>query len=220
MELLENIFLGMFLLGFLFTVVSALMSGALGHAFGEGSAFDAHGAHPGAMGGDVSHVPHAGHAEVGWAGHELSTFSPLSPTTIAAFITAAGGMGYVSLHWWEWGVAASIALALVSGILFSVVVFLLFAAIFKATQGSSLVSLDSMIGAEAEVSIVIPSGKLGEVAYVRNSQRMVMAARCADGASIPTGCRVVVKSVSPTEFVVEETRDSWLARSRGGQARA
>jgi hypothetical protein len=218
--MLESIFLGMFLLGFLFTVISALMSGALGHAFGEGSAFDAHGAHPGAMGGDVSHAPDAGHAEVGWVGHELSTFSPLSPTTIAAFITAAGGMGYVSLHWWEWSPAASVGLALGSGIVFAVVVFLLFAAIFKVTQGSSLVSLDSTVGMEAEVSIVIPSGQLGEVAYVRNGQRMVMAARCADAASVPAGSKVIVKSVSSTEFVVEETRDSWLARSRGGQARA
>ena len=53
MELLESIFLGMFLLGFLFTLISAVMSGAFGHAFGEGSAFDAHADAPGHMGGDV-----------------------------------------------------------------------------------------------------------------------------------------------------------------------
>ena len=55
---------------------------------------------------------------------------------------------------------------------------------------------------------------------MRAGQRCVMSARCADAAAVPQGARVVVKSVSPTVFVVEETRESWLARSKGRGAAA
>jgi hypothetical protein len=220
MELLESIFLGMFLLGFLFTVLSAVMSGAFGHAFGEGSAFDAHGTEIGHMGGDAAPGAFEGQPEVGWAQHDLATFSPLSPTTISAFITAAGGMGYVALAWWEWGPWGAGALALGSGVAFAVLLFALFTFIFGATQGSSMVHIGSLVGTEAEVTTPIPSGGLGEIAYVRNAQRSVMSARCADGASVPKGARVVIKSVSPTVFVVEESRESWLARSKGREAHA
>lgn len=215
MEILESIFLGMFLVGFLFTIVSAVMSGAFSHAFGEGSALDAGGAHPGAMGGDVGHGPMTGHAEVGWAQHDLPTFSPLSPTTLSAFVTAAGGMGWAAMHWWEWSPWTASALAILCGLAFAAVVFFGLSFMFRVTQGSSMVSLDSLVGTEAEVSLGIPSGGLGEVVFVRNGQRSSMAARCGDAATVTRGARVVIKSVSATELLVEETRESWLARTRG-----
>ena len=149
MPVLESIFLGMFVLGFLFTLVSAVMSGAFSHAFGEGSAFDAvHGSHPDVMGGDVGHAAGGGHAEVGWSGHDLSTFSPLSPTTLSAFVTAAGGMGYVAMAWWQWGPWGAGVLAVGSGVAFSALLFVLLAYLFRVTQGSSVVALDSLVGVE------------------------------------------------------------------------
>jgi membrane protein implicated in regulation of membrane protease activity len=220
MELLENVFLGMFLVGFLFTVLSAVMSGAFGHAFGEGSAFDAHGAHIGHMGGDVHPVAGEGHAEVGWAQHNLATFSPLSPTTISAFLAAAGGAGFLCLHSWGVGLWGAILAAALSGLLFAALVFLGIAWMFRVTQGSSIVSQSSLVGIEGEVSIPIPQGGAGEVAYVRAGQRCVMSARCADAAAVPQGAKVVVKSVSTGALIVEETRESWLARTRGRGAAA
>ena len=220
MELLENIFLGMFLVGFLFTVVSAVMSGAFGQAFGEGSAFDSHGGGVGHMGGDVGPTAGEGTAEVGWAQHNLATFSPLSPTTICAFLAAAGGVGFLGVHSWGWSAWPSVLAAAASGIVFAALVFLGIAWMFRVTQGSSIVSQNSLVGIVGEVNIPIPSGGIGEVAYVRGGQRGVMSARCADAASVPQGAKVVIKSVSPTVFVVEETRDSWLARSKGRSATA
>ena len=220
MEVLENVFLGMFLVGFLFTVVSAVMSGAFGHAFGEGSALDAHGAHIGHMGGDVHPTAGEGTAEVGWAQHNLSTFSPLSPTTISAFVTAAGGVGFLCVHSWEMGPWPSLLIAIVSGLAFAAVVFFGIGWLFRATQGTSLVSQHELVGLQADVSIGIPSGGMGEIAYVRGGQRNVMSARCGDAAAVPPGARVVIKTVSPSFFVVEETRESWLARSKNPQAHA
>jgi hypothetical protein len=221
MQLLENIFLGMFLLGFLFTIVSAFFSGAFGHAFGEGSAFDAGGAHPGELGGhDIGHSPADGHPAVGWTGgHDLPTFSPLSPTVGCAFLAAAGGAGFVAIHSWDWGGWAATGLAVASGVVFAAVVFFGLAFVFRTAQGSSVVALDSLVGTEAEVNQPIPSGGFGEIAYVSSGQRLVQAARCADGAAVPQGARVVIKSVLPTVFVVEETRESWLVRSRAQGSR-
>jgi hypothetical protein len=218
MEVLENVFLGMFLLGFLFTVVSALMSGAFGHAFGEGSAFDAHGGHIGQMGGDVGPTAGEGTPEVGWAQHNLATFSPLSPTTISAFLAGAGGIGYLALHSWEMGTGPAILLAVVSGLAFAGLVLGVMTWAFRATQGSSLVAQTSLVGAEAEVLTAIPPGGIGEIAYVKAGQRNVMSARCADGAAVPRGAKVVVKSVSAAVFVVEESRESWLSRTKSGAA--
>jgi hypothetical protein len=220
MDLLENVFLGMFLLGFLFTIVSALMSGAFGHAFGEGSAMDAHGAHIGHMGGDASPPAGEGTAEVGWAQHNLSTFSPLSPTVISSFFAAAGGIGFLCVHSWEWGFWSSILASVVAGTVFGGLVFVAIGWMFRVTQGTSLVSQGELVGVEGEVSIAITSGSLGEISYVRAGQRCVRAARCADAATVPKGAKVVIKAVSSSEFVVEETRESWLGRSKGRGAPA
>ena len=83
---------------------------------------------------------------------------------------------------------------------------------------SSIVRQSSLVGLAADVIVSIPSGGAGEVAYVSAGQRHVMAARCADAATVPQGAHVVIKSVSPTVFVVEETRESWLARSKAKPA--
>lgn len=216
MEVLENVFLGMFLLGVLFTLISAVMSGAFGHAFGEGSALDAHGADIAHMGGDAHMAPGgAGHAEVGWAQHNLSTFSPLSPTVLSSFFAGAGGIGFLCIHSWEFGFWSSILVALVAGVAFGGAVFVAIGWMFRVTQGTSLVSQGELIGVEGEVSIAIPSGSLGEISFVKAGQRCVRAARCADAAAVPRGARVVIKSVSSSEFIVEETRDSWLGRTKG-----
>lgn len=220
MELLENIFLGMFLLGFLFTIVSALMSGAFGHAFGEGSAMDAHGAHIGHMGGDVGPTAGEGQPEVGWAQHNLATFSPLSPTVISAFLAAAGGAGFLSLHSWEWGIWGSILASLVAGLLVASAVFFGIAWLFRVTQASSMVSQHELVGLGGEVSIAIPSGGIGEIAFIKSGQRSVRPARCADAAAVPQGAKIVIKSVSTNEFIVEETRESWLARTKSRNAPA
>lgn len=227
MQLLESIFLGMFLVGFLFTLISAFMSGAFSHAFAEGSAFDVHagdGGHLGGndgahMGGDVGPTAAEGHAEVGWAQHNLSTFSPLSPTTLSAFLAAAGGAGWLCVTQWEMGGWSSSLVAVVCGLAFAAAVFFGLTWVFRVTQGTSLVAQSSLVGAEAEVVLSIPSGGPGEVAFVRGGQRNVMQARCADAATIAKGSKVVIKSVSPTVFIVEETRESWLSRTKGQGAK-
>ncbi|MHC4820483.1 MAG: NfeD family protein [Planctomycetota bacterium] len=209
---LEDIFLIMLLVGFLFMAVSAFMSGAFESEFGEGSAFGD--GDVGSMGGELGDGGAHGVAEVGWASHDLASFSPLSPTVISAFITAAGGMGYLSLHSLGMGVGGASAIALVSGIVFAAIVFLLVAWMFKHTQGSSVGSVASLVGAEAEVIETIPSDGFGRIAFVLAAQRMTMTARTADAAEVPQGATVVIKEVTQQFYVVEESRESWLAREK------
>jgi len=211
--MLESIFLGLFLVGLLFAVFSAIFSGAFHHEFGAGSSFEG-GAHPGDMGGEVGPGPMEGQAEVGWSQHGLSTFSPLSPTVIASFVTAGGGAGYLALHSFGWSEWEASALASAAGVVVATAVFLIVAAIFKATQGSSEMVVSALVGTTAEVVTAIPSGGAGEIAYVQRGQRAASPARAADAAAIPRGSKVVIRSVSPMVFVVEETRESWLAREK------
>jgi hypothetical protein len=65
--------------GLVFTLVSAFMS-------------DAFGGHD--VGG-AGHEGAGGHAEAGFGADDMPGFAALSPTTIASFITAFGGIGMV-----------------------------------------------------------------------------------------------------------------------------
>jgi hypothetical protein len=172
------------------------------------------------MGGDVGPTAGEGTPEVGWAQHNLATFSPLSPTTISAFLAAAGGFGWLAVARWEWGPWASSLMATACGLAFAAMVFGGLAWVFRATQGSSMVTQSSLIGTEAEVTLAIAPGALGEVAFISAGQRCLRQARCADAAAVARGAKVVIKSVSATVFVVEETRESWLARTKGQSAKA
>ncbi len=214
-ETLESIFLTMFLVGLLFAIVSAVLSGAFHQDFGQGSSFE-HG-DPGALGGHAGPVHGEGHAEVGWAQHDLATFSPLSPTILASFIAAAGGAGYIALatlDWSPWGAGLA---ALTAGFAFAAVVFTLFTLLFTKTQGTSTLVVAELVGTEAEVITNIPSGGTGEIAFVQRGQRANGPARAADGAAVARGAKVIVKDVSGPVYVVEETRESWLARTKSPQ---
>src|SRR3954470_10523141 len=106
--------------GVLFTLDSALMAGAFG-------------------GHDVGgHEGAGGHAEAGIDMHDMPGFSALSPTTIACFITAFGGLGMVfskfektSSPWISAPLSAAGAFVIAAFIL------ALFRTVFRITQASS-----------------------------------------------------------------------------------
>src|SRR5258705_2199884 len=72
-----QIYLVIFGVGFLFTLISAFLA----------DVFGGHDVH--------ADVGHAGHAEAGFGSNDMPGFSPLSPTTIATFMTAFGGFGMI-----------------------------------------------------------------------------------------------------------------------------
>lgn len=180
------VYLICFGVGLLFTLVSALAS----HLFG---------------GGHDVHVDHGagGHAEAGAGGHDMPGFSPLSPTIIASFITAFGGLGMVfsrieatSSPW------ISAPLALLGGLVIAAAVLMLFRSVFRATQSSSESKVGSLAGQTASVITPIPAGAVGEIAYVQGGTRYTAPAREDNGAAVANGRTVKITRVVGSQFYV------------------
>ncbi len=150
---------------------------------------------------DISH--NVDHPEVG--------FSPLSPITIATFITAFGGVGLITNNLTAlspiWGLLISSA----SGLAISGMMYVFYGRVLGATQSSSQVRQGETIGKTAEVVAPIPAGEVGAVAFIARGTRVQSPARSADGTAIPRG--TLVKIVAETGRVVavrrqEEDADS------------
>jgi len=170
-------------IGFLFTIVSAVLSGVFG-------------------GADASHDfhPHGG-ADVGAHAGEVHV-APVGPTTIAMFVTAFGAAGLVAQKGFGLPFWAHLSLALGAGFLFAAILFHVLHEVFEVTQGSSEARLEEIIGLPAEVITPIPAEGLGEIAYVSRGARYTAPARAENGQPLPTHATVVVQRVAGTTFIV------------------
>ena len=176
------VYLICFGVGLLFTLVSALAS----HLFGGGHDAD-------------------GHADAGAGadGHDMPGFSPISPTIIASFITAFGGLGMIfsrieatSSPW------ISAPLALLGGFVIAAAVLALFRSFFRQTQSSSESKVASLAGQTASVITPIPAGAVGEIAYVQSGTRYTAPAREENGLPIASGRTVKITRVVGSQFYV------------------
>ncbi len=144
---------------------------------------------------DISHD--VDHPEVG--------LSPLSPITIATFVTTFGGTGLIlrallSLH-----PALELLGSTVSGLALSGVVFLLYGRVLMGMQGSSEAQAGELVGRFAETTTPIPVGQVGEIALIVRGARTRHPARSVEGRDIPRGAVVEV---------VEETGSVVLVRAK------
>jgi hypothetical protein len=195
-DTLEFIYLVCFFLGLGFAVLSALMSGVFGgHA---GPHVDMGGAHVDLGGIHTDAGAHAGPVE------GSVHFSPLSPVSIALFVTTFGGIGLL-LKKFGFPALVQIPVAAVSGIVMGGLISYVFFKIMQVTQGSSQPRAGEEIGVEAEVTVPIPNNGLGEIAYVVRGTRFNNPARTVDGKELPA-CVVVkiVKQVGNT-YLVQKT---------------
>ena len=214
-SILTTAFGVMFLVGLLLTVVMAVMSGAFHSEIGSGSSFEGGVAHD--LGGPhiEAGATHAGHADVGWTHGEMPGISPWSPTVMCAALTGAGGLGWLGLKTWSLGIGASVVLALVGALGLGGVTFAVLVWMFRYMQSTSLVTATGMIGRTAKVDTAIETGTAGAIAFEAAGSRMVVPARGVDAAVIPAGAEVEIVSVDGAVYQVKETRESWLARSKG-----
>ncbi len=218
-DILLTTFQVMFWLGLVLTVVMAVMSGAFHSEISAGSSFEGGVAHD--LGG--AHVDAAtagpilqpGQPEVGWSEGDIPGFSPWSPTVISAALTGAGGLGWLALGTWDLGVGGSIVIGLLGGLGLGGVSFATLAFLFKYMQASSHVTSAGLIGTRAAVGTAIESGASGAIVIEASGSRMVVPARSVDSAAIPAGAEVEIVRVDGAGYHVKETRESWLARSKG-----
>jgi hypothetical protein len=212
--ILQTAFLVAFWVGLLLTLASAVLSGAFQHEFGSGSAFE--GGHAGDLGGtDVETGQfHSGEATVGWTDAQFPGASPLSPTVICSALTGIGGIGYLALKEWEFGVGGAVALALFSGLALGAAVFVALAWMFKNLQATSHVTATAQVGRKAMVTTTIQSGHAGAISFEAAGSRLTAPARAVDAAEVPEGAEVEIRRLDGPIYVVEETKESWTRRGR------
>jgi membrane protein implicated in regulation of membrane protease activity len=113
--------------------------------------------------------------------------SPLSPITIASFVTTFGGVGVIATQFFEVDPRISLLWATGGALVLSGLMFLFYSQVLIRSQGSSEVRRSELIGLEAEVTVPIGESAPGQVTYSTKSGRMSSMARSMDGRAIPRG---------------------------------
>lgn len=188
-DVLEFVYLVCFFLGLGFALLSGLLAGVFtGHA----------GAH-------IDAAPHMDGGGALEGAHSAGNvhYSPLSPVTIAMFISTFGGVGILMKNA-GFPLYVHIPVAAFSGVIVGGLVSYAFYRIMLATQASSHARANEAIGIEAEVTIPIPHVGLGEVAYVLRGSRYTNPAKTVDGKELPAATVVKIVNQVGTTFIVQK----------------
>jgi membrane protein implicated in regulation of membrane protease activity len=130
-------------------------------------------------------------------------FSPLSPTTIAAFVTSFGACGMIFSQFDATRSAwVSAPLSLFGGLAIATGFVWTLNKIFRATQGSSEGRILDLEGASATVITPIAAGAVGEIAYVQKGSRYSAPARAEGNATFANGATVKITRIVGTQFYV------------------
>jgi len=136
-----------------------------------------------------------GHADVGSFDHGMVEVSPLSPITIAAFITSFGGVGIVATQLFGVKPEVSLLWATLGGFVTGGVVYLVYGRLLVAMQASSEVRARDLSGIVGEVIAPISATGVGEITYVAKGSRISSPARSATGQAISRGTLVTIERV-------------------------
>ncbi len=130
------------------------------------------------------------------------TVSPLSPITLATFVTVFGGVGVITIQLFEVSAGISLVISVLSGLISGGLMFLFYSQFLIRSQGSSEVRYGELIGLEAEVTVPIGENVTGQVTYLTKSGRMSSMARSVDGKPISRGQSVeIVRTIGPQVLV-------------------
>ena len=171
------LFLGSFVIGFVFSVVSFAMGVA---------GFDFHGHAPFVHHPQIPH-PHAGAHAGGSDG-----ISPFNFATIMAFLAWFGGTGYLLTTQFRWLVVPSVAVSTIAGVGGASIVFLLMSRVLWSPHENMQLADSHIIGVLGRVSQPIRQDGIGEVIYSSDGVRRSCGARSADGRPIEKGAEVIV----------------------------
>jgi membrane protein implicated in regulation of membrane protease activity len=122
--------------------------------------------------------------------------SPLSPITIASFVTSFGGLGLIGTQLFRLPDVASLFFGGVGGVLIAGGMFLFYSRVLVAGEGSSTVRMSDIRGKQAEVIVPIPKDGLGQVAFVTRGVRSTWSARSVDGKPVPRGSVVTIETLT------------------------
>jgi membrane protein implicated in regulation of membrane protease activity len=181
------VYLICFGVGLLFTIGTALF----GHIFGGN--------------GHEGHVEGSGgHAEAGVDASDMPGVSALSPTVIASFVTAFGGLGMI-LHQIPATRPPFISgpLSVIGGFTIAGSVLWLLRQLFKRTQSSSESKVGTLVGLTATIITPIPENGVGEIAYIQAGTRYTAPAREENGVPVASGKPVQITRIVASQFYVK-----------------
>jgi membrane protein implicated in regulation of membrane protease activity len=203
LDTLSCVYFGMFLLGVgyaIFIVVTGGLSNMdIPNVDIDVSQIDLPG-DVGVPGADI----HIGGPEIPAAGFDAPDIqvSPLSPVTIATFITTFGGIGVLAVQLFGVDPRWSLLWATAGALLLSGLVYLFYSQVLVRSQASSEIRRGELIGVQAEVTVPIGETAMGQVTYVTKSGRMSSMARSLDNTAIPRGTFVqIVRLVGQVALV-------------------
>jgi len=142
----------------------------------------------------VDHAPSFDHGSV--------DVSPLSPITLASFITSFGGLGIIATQLFYIPENFSLIFATIGATLIAAGMFLFYSRVLVAGQGSSEIRMSEISGKKAQVIIPIPENGLGQVAITARGTRTTRGARSVDGKAIPRGVVVTIQTVTGNSVIV------------------
>lgn len=213
-DTLSLLFIGCFVIGLLFLLITALVghgdglghhSGAtshIGHAGGvhvtQGAhtygAYVAQGAHAAPHSGQgVAHTPH----QNAQGGH-FSVLAIVNPLNIALFLSGFGFLGYVLRSTASaFGLPLIIILAGIGAFAIATVLIILLNRIFGSATGTTIQDVSDRTGLLGKVNMTIPQQGIGEIIYVSpGGMRKSVPARSIDGRRLEREQEVVVVNYS------------------------
>ena len=184
-------------------------AGAGGHAADAGGHAADAGGHSLDAGGQAGHgdaaygIGGGGHGGVhatapAAAGFHFPFFSPLALATV---IAAIGGYGLIAKAALGAGDGASLAMAVPAAALTAYGVTYVGWRLVSGSTSSSLIRLEDLAGAAAEVTVPIPAGGVGEAMAVAGGQRYAAPAREVDGLAVARGATVTIVAAGTTLVV-------------------
>jgi membrane protein implicated in regulation of membrane protease activity len=169
---------------------------------------------PGDVGIPGADISVSGGAPVGGLDAPDVHVSPLSPITIATFITTFGGLGALSLELLDIDPRFSLLIAAAGATVLAGVVYVFYSQFLIRSQASSEVRRGEIVGYHAEVTVPIGEASLGKVSYTTKAGRMSSMARSTDGSAIRRGELVEIVRVVGNQVLVRplvlETEDQDL----------
>jgi membrane protein implicated in regulation of membrane protease activity len=168
---MAQVYLAMFVIGFILTLLSFL-TGAAGHG---------HGGH--------LHLPHVGHGADGGGEGGVPV---LNFGTITAFLMWFGGVGFLLTAYSGIVTVVVVGLALLAGVAGAAVVFVFVSKVLVRDQLPMNPADYHLPGTLGRVTVRIPVGGTGEMVYTQGGSRKTAAARDAGGQEIGRGTEVVV----------------------------
>ena len=119
--------------------------------------------------------------------------SIISSRVISVFVTAFGCFGAIGIEL-GWGVGASTALGLSGGVVFSALIYI-FLRFLYSQQSTSQVTVSSLLGKTAQVSVAIPKGGVGQIRCRVGDSVVEKIAQAQDGSEISANSLVKVEAI-------------------------